>query len=163
MISALVYNSIGVTPDRDAQLLAEPEVRWLGNINASYYDTRDLTPTPDVGNTLREDTKIDIPMLLVAGEWDWFSHPENVQEMRPFLLNAHVVTVEEGTHCTDWTEMADLIPEELEKLYSFVDADFTRQAPQDFFRKLPARAQLPKLRFNPPTGPSLYEQWLSSR
>ncbi len=160
LITSLIDNSIGITSARDTQLLAEPESRWLGNINAFYHDTRDLTPTPDVGDALRANTEIDVPLLLVAGQWDWFTHPENIEEVRPFLPGAHVVTVEEGTHCTDWTEMPELLPAESEKLYSFVDADFAQESPQEFFRRLPEQVALPRLRFNPPTGPSLYEQWL---
>ncbi len=160
LITLLIDNSIGITSERDAQLLAEPENRWLGNINATYHHTRDLTPTPDVGDALRANTKIDIPLLLVAGQWDWFTHPENIQEVRPFMPQAHVVTVEGGTHCTDWTELPELLPEESEWLYSFIDADFGQESAQDVFRQIPEQIALPRLRFNLPTGPSLYEQWL---
>lgn len=161
LIGLLIDNSIGITAQRDAQLLAEPERRWLGDVNAAYHDTRDLTPTPGVGDALLANLKTDIPLLLIAGQWDWSTPPENVQEVRPLLSQAHVVTVEEGTHCTEYTEMPALLPAESERLYSFVDADFARESPQQVFGRIPGRVALPALRFNPPEGPSLYEQWLA--
>jgi len=40
LILPLIDNSLGITPARDAKIVAEREARWLGDINAYYHNTR---------------------------------------------------------------------------------------------------------------------------
>lgn len=163
LIGALIDNSLGISPARDSMLLAEREARWLGDINQDYRNTREITPTPDVGVGFRSDWPIDVPVLLVHGDFDWSTPLENAQHLRAHLKQGHLLEVEGATHCTEVPEMAELLPEVTEQIYSFIDADFEKNTAQRFFATLPHAVAYPALAFSAPTGPSLYDQWLIRR
>lgn len=161
LIVALIDNSLGITAQRDAQLLAEPEARWLGDINDYYHNTRDLTPTPRVGDAFRADWKIEVPVLLVNGDLDWSTPVENARHASRFLARGHYVEVEGGTHCGETVDMVNEQPRQMEQLYEFVDADFEHSTPEAYFAKLPDKVAYSKLTFTPLTGQPMYAQWLA--
>lgn len=163
LIEALIDNSLGISPGRDAQLLAEPEAHWLGDINDYYHNTRELVPTPDVGDEFRADWEITVPVLLVNGDLDWSTPLENARHLRTQLKSGHLLEVQGATHCTEVPEMSVLLPDITERVYSFIDADFEQTPPTQFFKSLPASVSYPPLKFSLPVGPSLYEQWLTQR
>jgi pimeloyl-ACP methyl ester carboxylesterase len=159
LITALIDNSLGITAQRDAKLLAEREARWLGDINDFYHDTRDLTPTPNVGDAFRADWRIEVPVLLVNGDWDWSTPVENARHARKFLAHGHLMEIEGATHCSEITDLADKQPQAAESLYAFLDADFEKTTPEAFFATVPERASYLPREFAALSGPSLYEQW----
>ncbi len=163
LIGGLIDNSLGITAKRDAQLLAEPEARWLGDINDFYHNTRDITPTPNVGDAFRADWPLEMPVLLVNGDLDWSTPVENARHASKFLKHGAYVEVEGGTHCGETEDMVAERPQEMEQLYSFIDADFSKSTPEQFFATLPKRVVYPAIHFVPPGGASLYEQWLAQR
>jgi pimeloyl-ACP methyl ester carboxylesterase len=159
LITALIDNSLGITAQRDAKLRAEPEARWLGDINDFYHDTRDLTPTPNVGDAFRADWRIEAPVLLVNGDWDWSTPVENARHARKFLAHGHLMVIEGATHCSEVPELADKQPQAAESLYAFLDEDFGKTTPEAFFATVPRKATYLPREFAPLSGPSLYEQW----
>jgi pimeloyl-ACP methyl ester carboxylesterase len=162
LILALIDNSLGITAARDAYLRAAPEARWLGDINDFYHNTRDLTPTRKVADDFRADWPIDVPVLLVNGNLDWSTPIENARHLRGFLKQGHLIEVAGGTHCTEMNEVMAQQPALMKKIYSFIDADFAAAPASRFFASLPKDAALAPLKFQAPTGPSLYEQWVSA-
>jgi hypothetical protein len=163
LILPLIDNSLGITAARDAKLSAEPEARWLGDINDFYHNTRDLTPTPRVGDEFRADSQIDVPVLLLNGDLDWSTPMENAQHLRRHLKRGHLVSVSGGTHCGEVVEMHQMQPGKLQSLYEFIDADRETTSPEAVFAKLPDHLAYPAIQFQLPLGPSLYEQWLLER
>lgn len=164
LILPLIDNSLGITAARDARLVAEPEARWLGDINGFYHNTRDLTPTPNVGDAFRADWTIDAPVLMVQGDYDWSTPLENAEHERKFLRTGHLLTVKGGTHCTDNDELPALLPDTYDQVYGFLDVEMSDTSPpQKYFSTLPATVTYPPLAFEVPAGPSLYEQWLSRK
>jgi formylglycine-generating enzyme required for sulfatase activity/pimeloyl-ACP methyl ester carboxylesterase len=160
LILPLIDNSLGITAARDAKLLAEPEARWLGDINDFYRNTRDLTPTPRVGDEFRADSPIDVPVLLINGDLDWSTPMENARHLRRHLERGHLVSVSGGTHCGEIVEMQQMQPGKLQSLYEFIDADFATTAPEAVLARLPDHLAYPAIQFQLPLGPSLYEQGL---
>lgn len=163
LIIALIDNSLGITAKRDALLQSEPAARWLGDVNDLYRNTRDLVPTPDVGDAFRAGSKITVPVLLLNGDFDWSTPIENSRQLRKSLAHGHLVTVSGGTHCTEDQELPDLLPHDLETIYGFIDADFGKRSADELFRSMPDTLAYPRLAFNAPEGPSLYEQWLAKQ
>jgi pimeloyl-ACP methyl ester carboxylesterase len=165
LIIALLNHSLGVSAARAASLRAEPEAQWLGDINLKEHLTRSVAPTSQVDDAFRADGPIDIPTLLVAGDYDWSTPVENAEHLASFLQAGHLVTVRGGRHCTEtnFGELSAQSPNETSRLYSFVDADFKQTSPQAFFKSLPAEVNLAPIDFAPVTGRSLYEEWLAKR
>jgi pimeloyl-ACP methyl ester carboxylesterase len=163
LIGALIDNSLGITAKRDAQLRAEPEERWLGDLNDFYHNTRDITPTPKVSDDFRADWPIEVPVLLVNGDLDWSTPVENARHARKFLKRGHLVEVRGGTHCDEEYTMARELPGEMEKINAFVDVDFAKTTPESYFETLPGSVEYPAIRFAVPGSPTLYERWLRAR
>jgi hypothetical protein len=158
----LIDNSLDITAARDKSLVTAPQVQWLGDINDQYHNTRDLTPTRKVADEFRADWSIDVPVLLLNGDLDWSTPIENARHLRGLLRQGHLIEIGGGTHCTEMSEVMAQQPALMQKIHSFIDADFTSAPPAHFFSSLPANVALAPLQFQAPTGPSLYEQWLQS-
>lgn len=159
LIVPLIDNSIGITALRDAKLLAEPEARWLGDINAMYRNTRDITPTARVDDAFRADWQIEVPVLLLNGTLDWSTPVENARHAKNFLKQGHLIEVVGGTHCDEGVVMARDLPEDLERINGFIDADFESTPPAKFFATLPDVVSYPAVTFARPSARSLYERW----
>lgn len=163
MILMLIDNSLGISAARDEKLLAEPEMRWVGEINENYRVTRDLTPTPDVGDDFRSDWHTEIPVLMVNGDLDWATPLENAQHALRYLKKGHLLTVEGGTHCTDFWELPERLPDVSERLYRFIRAPADASSANELFADLPDTVSFVPPRFILPTGPTLYDEWLAER
>lgn len=159
MILVLLDNSLGITQARDTKLLAEKGSRWLGDINDYYRNTRDLVPTPNVGDAFRADWEISVPVLLMNGDTDWSTPLENAVHARSHLRQGHLVTVQGGTHCTENDELFELQPQVAQQVFGFVDADFGQSSPKKFFATLPRTVTYPPIDFASSAGATLYEQW----
>lgn len=163
LIGALIDNSLGITAARDAKLLADPRARWLGDINAYYHNTRDLVPTMDVGDSFRSDWAIDVPVLMLAGDLDWSTPIDNARHARGFLKRGHLIEIGGGTHCDEVDAAETQLPQVMDQVYDFVDADFVKVPPGKWFHRLPDRVAYAPIRFALPAGASLYDQWLARR
>lgn len=163
MIGLLIDNSLGITADRDSKLSREAAAHWLGDINASYKATRELTATSAVDDDFRADWEIDVPVLLVNGDLDWSTPLENAKHARRFLSKGHLIIVLGAGHCPIGEELAKLLPDVAEQIRKFIDADFVEGSPAGFFETLPQKISLPPFQFNLPVGPSLYDQWLKGQ
>lgn len=163
ILLSLVDNALGITAERDARLRNEEAARWLGDVNAHYTATRDLTPTADVGDDFRADFDLHIPVLMVQGDLDLSTPLENALLQAPYLRQGQVLTVEGGTHSVR-NEL--LLPEEtgapagagmamLEFLAPTTPADPVRQ-----LREFPQRVPLARFNFQTPQATSLYDEWL---
>lgn len=159
LILPLIDNSLGITAARDAKLLAEPEARWLGDINDFYHNTRDVTPTARVDDAFRADWRIDVPVLLSNGDLDWSTPLENAQHLRKYLAQGHLLEVTGATHCTETPEMTDLLPDVLAQLNAFFEVDFATTPARDYFKTLPSKVAYPALQFRAPTAPSAFDEW----
>ncbi|HNP35543.1 MAG TPA: alpha/beta hydrolase [Woeseiaceae bacterium] len=162
MIELLIDNSLGISAHRDEELLQQREARWLGDINASYRNTRDLTLTPVVDDNFRANQEIAVPVLLVNGDLDWSTPLENAKALLPSLQKGHLVTVTGAGHCP-FEELEELMPDAADNLYAFIDADLSGGKDKSFFDELPDEITLPQFAFKRPVGPSLYDEWLAAQ
>ncbi|MEM1144318.1 MAG: alpha/beta hydrolase [Pseudomonadota bacterium] len=160
LIGVLIDNSLGISSGREAELLERNEARWLGDINAYYRDTRDLTATQRVDDAFRADFRIDVPVLLVNGDIDWSTPLENAEHELTQLDRGHLLRVNGAGHCPIAVELRDHVPELMEQVYRFFEADFSENT--DFFDTLPDSVNLPAYDFATLSGPSLYEQAVNS-
>lgn len=163
LIVPLIDNSLGISAARDAKLLAEPEVRWIGDPNSFYRNTRDITPTPVVSAAFRADAPITAPVLMVAGDLDWSTPVENARHLAGQLRQGHLIELQGGTHCDETDAGERQLPQLMDQVYGFIEADFSKTAPQKLFATLPRAVAYPPIEFSVPQGASLYEGWLSAR
>jgi pimeloyl-ACP methyl ester carboxylesterase len=165
LILPLINHSVGISAVRAARLRAEPASKWLGDINLRERVARSSATTPQADDRFRSDWRIDIPTLLLAGDYDWSTPVENAEHLATSLTSGHLVRVRGGRHCTEtnFDEMPAQLREETARLYGFVDADFRHSSPATFFKSLPNELRLAPIDFAPPTGRSLYEDWLAQR
>jgi hypothetical protein len=153
--------SLGSTPERDAELRADPVRRWLGDLNLRGHGVREIAPVSVMGGDWRTGWNVDVPVLLINGDIDWYTSIESARRARKFLRNGHLMTVHGGSHCPEANpdELPALLPQRTAEIFGFVEADFATTTPEEYFRRLPEAVTLPPMRFSLPTGSSLYEQW----
>ena len=162
MLGLLIDNSLGITKGRETKLLAEGEQQWVGKVHPWYMGTRDLTPTPDVGDEFRADFDIQVPVVLLQGDVDFSTPLENALHAKRFLRNGRVVVVEGGGTQSAHLEIYKFAPEVKTALQRFLTLDLDPM-PADLFAGLPERVKLPPPAFEAPEGPSFYDRWLSSQ
>lgn len=164
LITYSVDNSIGISKSRDLKLADEPENRWLA-INTGFRSVRDLFSNIDVGDDFRSDQRSVVPTLLVSGDLDWSTPIENAQHALRFLDRGHLVTVKGATHCPLNREEQILSqhPESVDQIRRFLDLDFDKQTPEDYFSTLPTSIELAPIEFAPVTNVTLYDELLARR
>jgi pimeloyl-ACP methyl ester carboxylesterase len=87
----------GITPEREAELKADPAVKILGDINSHYTMTRDVWGS-DLGDEFRQNFETDIPTVIVHGTWDTSTPYENALELVPYFKNSKFIPVIRGPH-----------------------------------------------------------------
>jgi pimeloyl-ACP methyl ester carboxylesterase len=87
----------GITPEREAELKADPAVKTLGNINSHYTMTREIWES-DLGDEFRQNFETDIPTVIVHGTWDTSTPYENALELVPYFKNSKFIPVIRGPH-----------------------------------------------------------------
>ena len=87
----------GITPEREAELKADPAVKILGDINSNYTITREIWGS-DLGDEFRENLETEIPTVIIHGTWDTSTPFENALELVPFFKNCKFIPVIRGPH-----------------------------------------------------------------
>ena len=87
----------GITPEREAELKADPAIKILGDINSNYTITREVWES-DLGDMFRQNFETDIPTVIVHGTWDTSTPYENALELVPYFKNSKFIPVIRGPH-----------------------------------------------------------------
>jgi pimeloyl-ACP methyl ester carboxylesterase len=87
----------GITPEREAELRADPAVKIFGDINSHYTETREVWQS-DLGDGFRHNFETDIPTVIVHGTWDTSTPYENALELVPYFKNSKFIPVIRGPH-----------------------------------------------------------------
>ncbi|MEM6415991.1 MAG: alpha/beta fold hydrolase [Pseudomonadota bacterium] len=159
LITYLIDNSIGISDERDRQLLSEEERRWI-DPNWYYRSTRKIPNSNLVDQSFRDDWRIDVPTLLVTGDYDWYTPVENAEHMERFLDNGHLIIVEGGTHCPIMKsdQLTPQRPKVVDQIREFFSIDTDEQSLSKYFSRLPKRVALDAIDFDTPKSQSLYEE-----
>ena len=149
-------NSLGISAKREKVLDNQPAVRWLGDINARYKNTREVTTSPVVNDDFRKQNTIEAPVLMIHGEMDRNTPLENAHFLMQHLKNGHLVQTVRGTHGNKWQLF--LQDQKLgAKILQFMEVDFDKTSFQNFKKTLPTQYAFPALKFLPIQGKTLYE------
>ncbi|OJJ21731.1 hypothetical protein BKI52_14615 [marine bacterium AO1-C] len=149
-------NSLGISAKREKTLNNRPAVRWLGDINAEYKSTREVTTSPIVNDDFRTHTITEVPVLMIHGEMDRNTPLSNAHFLMKYLKNGHLLQTTRGTHGNKWQLF--LRDEKLgAKILEFMAIDFAKTPFQEYKKTLPARYEFPALDFLPIEGKTLYE------
>jgi pimeloyl-ACP methyl ester carboxylesterase len=87
----------GITPEREAELKADPAVKIFGDINSHYTLTREVWQS-DLGDGFRQNFDTNIPTIIVHGTWDTSTPYENALELVPYFKNNKFIPVIRGPH-----------------------------------------------------------------
>lgn len=98
LIWLLIDNSIGISEQRDKRLVAEAEASVLGDINADYRATRNVSATKRADDDFREFAYVETPVLMIQGDMDLSTPMENAIAQLEYLRNGALVIVNGGTH-----------------------------------------------------------------
>lgn len=151
----LVDNSLGISSERESKLEREPGRRWIGELNALYKATRDVTPTPVIDDAFRK-LKTNIPILLVHGDYDLSTPIENAYELMADNPNALLITIRGGTHGA-FDQIVAHDEQFMAHVKRFLDADFESGNQTINTLDLPHKLSLAPLKFNGMNGPTLFK------
>jgi len=153
LVFLTIDNSLGISPSREQAIRNDPATEVLGNINATYFWTRDMMPVDQVDPTFREYFDIDTPVLMFQGDLDMNTPIENAEHVKQFMPNGHLLRVEGGTHLAIYEAM-QFVPEVRQRLLEFLQSGSNDGMPE--------RIELDSPQFEVPgQGPTLYEQALT--
>jgi pimeloyl-ACP methyl ester carboxylesterase len=111
--------SYGITDARRARILAAPEQRILGDINARYFNGCHVWSVRDAGKDIRDNFHTDVPVLMVQGEFDTATPLENAEHMQKLMPNSRLMVVQRGTHNVEW-EVAEAHPDVWARVIGFI-------------------------------------------
>jgi len=152
LIFPMIDHSLGITAEREHTLQTDMATAWVGPINHFYDATRDLSPTPDVGDAFRTDLAANVPVLMIQGDLDRSTPIENARAMHKELPTSHLLHVENGTH---------LAIREARRFHPQVQAQVLAFLKTGSFGAIPDRITLPAPDFEEPSETSLFEQFAS--
>lgn len=139
----LIDNSLGISAGRLSRIDHEPGRRWIGELNATYKATRDVTPTPVIPDSFRT-LQTDLPVLMVHGDLDMSTPFENAKEQMALSSNAHLIRIHGGTHAAIM-QIAKHDPGFQNHVVRLLDADFSNHTVASL--RLPEELALPPIEF----------------
>lgn len=99
LIGPLIDTSLGITAAREFQLRNDPARAYVGEGGfAPYLAAAPRWPTPDMGDDYRRLQPIEVPILMVHGDWDTSTPLENMQAQLPYLRNGRAIVIHRGGH-----------------------------------------------------------------
>lgn len=131
-------------PDRREQLLTDPAIELIGDINLPYFAMCEEWAAPSVPSSWFNVLHTDVPALFVHGTWDLSTPLKNAIEIAPGFSNGHLIIVDGGTHGV----IRDLYRERPEAIRPLIRKFFQGQPIDD----APDRISLPPVDF---AGPEL--------
>ncbi|HAA19981.1 MAG TPA: hypothetical protein DCP28_14895 [Cytophagales bacterium] len=156
----LVDHSLGISMERDQQLLNRPEAQWVGDPNRYQRWVAEVKPTPTLTNTERAFRELPFPTLLIHGDADLNTPLTNAQDQLAYLPQGHLITVRRGTHGTKW----DLFNHDRglgEQILAFMDLTEEEPAAAYFEKHLPQVIQFPAFEFWQEEPQALFERVLA--
>ncbi len=151
LIFPMIDNSLGISRERDRDLLEEAKKSFVGKINEKYRLTRTFSPTPNVDDDFRRFEPISVPVLLIHGTFDFSTPYENALELKPFLENGYVVSVNRGTH-NIYHELSYIAGQEKRQLISDYLSASSSMLPVGELQ-----LELPEVDYIPIDSPSLFD------
>lgn len=146
LIGPLIDTSLGITPAREYQLRHDPAAAYVGSGGfAPYLAAADVWPTPDLGDDYRALRTIDIPLVMVHGDWDTSTPLDNMQAQLPYLRNGQAIVVHRGGHDGVFYQLRDE-PAAKAAIHRFLRTGE--------LRGLPTEVTLPPPRFETPAFPA---------
>jgi len=99
LIGPLIDSSLGVTPERERELRADPATAFLGRWNwESYIAAKDVWPSPDMGDDFRTPVTTNVPVLFANGDWDTQTPVENTLDIAKSFPKGRVIIAERSGH-----------------------------------------------------------------
>lgn len=92
-LAALVDKSLGISDDREKELLNDPANRWLGPINGYLTEFENFEPNLDVGDPFRKQQATNVPVIMIQGDMDLSTPIENAYYLQSYFSHNHLVTV----------------------------------------------------------------------
>lgn len=138
LIGPLIDTSLGVTPQRAAQLRADPALPLLGSAGFEpYMAAAEAWPTPDMGDSFRSMRRSEIPVLLIHGDWDSSTPVENTLAQLPYFPNGKAVIVHRGGHDGAFYLLREA-PRVKEAVYRFLKTGEMKDLPGELALPVPA-------------------------
>ena len=138
LIGPLADTSLGVTPQRAAQLRADPALPLLGSAGFEpYMAAAEVWPTPDMGDGFRSMSRIVIPVLLIHGDWDSSTPVENTLAQLAYLPNGKAIIVHRGGHDGAFYLLREA-PQAKEAVYHFLKTGEMKDLPGELTLPVPA-------------------------
>ncbi len=166
LIEWLIDNSLGVSAEREAEMLAAPARDWLGDPNFHYAASRGVTPTPVMPDAMRASARSrNLPVVMIHGDLDFSTPIENAEWVLDRFPNAKLIPVRNGGHSAVWDALRAR-PEWIDDFSSLLtDLERPIQTPDNAPDSDPSTADRRILTLSPPvfdveTGVSLYEELL---
>jgi len=88
------------------RLLTDDAARELiSDINRRYLTACEIWNDADMGDDFRSGFRSGIPTVIVQGDWDISTPPENALSIRHFFTNHYYVGIQYGTHRELWATL----------------------------------------------------------
>jgi pimeloyl-ACP methyl ester carboxylesterase len=141
LIGPLIDTSLGVTPQRAAQLRADPALPLLGSAGFEpYMAAAEAWPTPDMGDSFRSMIRSEIPVLLIHGDWDSSTPVDNMLAQLPYFPNGKAIIVHRGGHDGAFYLLREA-PQVKEAVYRFLKTGGMKDLPEELTLPVPSFAK----------------------
>ncbi|UGQ48838.1 alpha/beta hydrolase [Massilia endophytica] len=138
LIGPLIDTSLGVTPQRAAQLRSDPALHLIGSAGFEpYMAAAETWPTPDMGDSFRRMAHSDIPVLLIHGDWDSSTPVDNTLAQLPYFPNGKAIIVHRGGHDGAFYLLREA-PQVKEAVYRFLKTGEMKDLPGEVTLPVPA-------------------------
>ena len=145
-------NSLGIRAKREKILNNRPAARWLGERNADFKNTHEVTTS----HAFRAPIPIKVPVLMIHGNMDKNTPLGNAYFLMKHLENGHLIKTIRGTHGNKWKLF--LRDKKLgAQILKFMEVDFDKTSFQAYKKTLPNQYEFPALNFIPIKGKTLFD------